>query len=72
MRIKSIKNKLSQEIRYLNSVTKNGDENFMIKKMSIELKKQKNILEETKYANAYVDTKLKELSYLLFNDKKLG
>lgn len=66
---KSINSKLNQEKAYLNSVTRNGDENFMIKKMSLEVNKQKNILEDTKYANAYVDTKLKELSYLLFNDK---
>jgi Tfp pilus assembly protein PilO len=66
---KSINTKLSQERAYLNSVTRNGDKNFIVKKMSIEVNKQKKILEDTKYANAYVDTKLKELSYLLFNDK---
>jgi len=66
---KSIHSKLNQEKAYLNSVTRNGDKNFIIKKMSLEVKKQKKLLEDTKYANAYVDTKLKELSYLLFNDK---
>jgi len=66
---KSINNKLNQEKAYLNSVTRNGDKNFVIKKMNLEVKKQKQLLEDTKYANAYVDTKLKELSYLLFNDK---
>ena len=66
---KSIHSKLNQEKAYLNSVTRNGDKNFVIKKMSLEVKKQKQLLEDTKYANAYVDTKLKELSYLLFNDK---
>ena len=66
---KSINNKLNQEKAYLNSVTRNGDKNFVIKKMSLEIQKQKKLLEDTKYANAYVDTKLKKLSYLLFNDK---
>ncbi len=66
---KSIHSKLNQEKAYLNSVTRNGDKNFTIKKMSLEVKKQRKLLEDTKYANAYVDTKLKELSYLLFNDK---
>ena len=66
---KSINSKLNQEKAYLNSVTRNGDKNFVIKKMSLEVNKQKQLLEDTKYANAYVDTKLKELSYLLFNDK---
>jgi len=66
---KSIHSKLNQEKAYLNSVTRNGDKNFVIKKMNLEVKKKKQLLEDTKYANAYVDTKLKELSYLLFNDK---
>lgn len=66
---KSINSKLNQEKAYLRSVTRNGDKNFVIKKMSLEVNKQKSLLEDTKYANAYVDTKLKELSYLLFNDK---
>ncbi len=66
---KNIKNKLSQEKAYLNSVTRNNDKNFVIKKMSLEVNKQKRLLKETKFANSYVDTKLKELSYLLFNDK---
>jgi len=66
---KSIKTKLSQERAYLNSVTRNGDKNFIVKKMTAEVNREKKLLEDTKYANAYVDTKLKELSYLLFNDK---
>ncbi len=66
---KSINSKLNQERAYLNSVTRNGDKNFIIKKITFEVKKQKELLQNTKYANAYVDTKLKELSYLLFNDE---
>lgn len=66
---KSIESKLNQEKAYLRSVTRNGDKNFVIKKFQNEVKKQKQLLEDTKYANTYVDTKLKELSYLLFNDK---
>ncbi len=34
-----------------------------------DIQTAKNELEITKYTNGYVDTKLKELSYLLFNDK---
>ncbi len=66
---KNIQSKLNQEKAYLRSVTRNGDKNFVIKKFDKEVKKQKQQLEDTKYANGYVDTKLKELSYLLFNDK---
>lgn len=66
---KSIKSKLAQEKAYMRSVTRNGDKNFVIKKMMQEVKKQKSQLDKVEYANAYVDTKLKNLSYLLFNDK---
>lgn len=66
---KSIKSKLAQEKAYMRSVTRNGDKNFVIKKMMQEIKKQKSQLDRVEYANAYVDTKLKNLSYLLFNDK---
>ena len=66
---KNIQIKLNQERAYLNSVTRNGDKNFIIKKMSQDINKQKQYLENTKYSNAYVDTKLKDLSYLLFNDE---
>lgn len=66
---KAMQTKLNQERSYLNSVTRNGDDKFLIKKAQQDIKIQKNILEETKLANSYVDNKLKELSYLLFNDK---
>lgn len=66
---KNIKSKLSQERAYLKSVTMNGNKNYVINKMQLEVNKQKNILKDIKYRNVYVDKKLKELSYLLFNDK---
>lgn len=66
---KNIQTKLSQEKAYLQSVTRNGDKNFVIKTMQAEVTKQKSLLESTKQSNQYIDTKLKELSYLLFNDK---
>ncbi len=66
---KNIKSKLSQERAYLKSVTMNGNKNYVINKMHLEVNKQKNILKDIKYRNVYVDKKLKELSYLLFNDK---
>ncbi|WP_024954629.1 type 4a pilus biogenesis protein PilO [Sulfurospirillum arcachonense] len=66
---KNMKTKLNQEKSYLNSVTRAGDKNFVIKMMTKKIKQQKIILADTKYTNAYVDTKLKELSNILFNDK---
>lgn len=60
---------LNQELSYLRSITVNGDKEFYIKKMQNDIKEQKIILEKKVFENAYVDNKLKELSYLLFNDK---
>lgn len=60
--------KLNQELSYLRSITVNGDKEFYIKKMRKEIAESKILLERTSYENAYVDNKLKELSYLLFND----
>jgi len=66
---KNIRAKLSQEKSYLKSVTRNGDKNFVIKKMTKDVNNQKLFLENTKSANNHIDNKLKELSYLLFNDE---
>jgi len=66
---KSISAKLNKEKSYLNSVTRNGDKNFVINEMSDRIDKNKELLKGTKHANSYVDKKLKKLSYLLFNDK---
>ncbi len=61
--------KLVTEQRYLRSVAKNGDERYLIKKAKREIEDTKIKLEKTTYANTYVDSKLKELSYLLFNNQ---
>lgn len=61
--------KVQSEKNYLRSVTRNGDERFYIKKSKKELENLKITLEKTTYTNAYVDNKLKELSYLLFNNQ---
>jgi DNA repair exonuclease SbcCD ATPase subunit len=41
----------------------------LIPNLQKEITASKATLERTQYTNGYVDTKLKELSYLLFNDK---
>ncbi len=66
---KEMEKKLFDENAYLKSVSKDGDEEFFIKKVKQDIEKAKRSLEETTLANAYIDTKLKELSYLLFNDE---
>ncbi len=65
----SMNKKVQSEKNYLRSVTRNGDEKFYIKKSKKELENLKITLEKTTYTNAYVDNKLKELSYLLFNNQ---
>lgn len=66
---KTMKSKVRQEILYLRSVTRNGDERFAIKKIMAEVKQKNILLEDTTFTNNYVDNKLKELSYLLYNDE---
>ena len=67
---RDIKGKLRSELSYLSSIQMNGDKNYLIKKISRDIEIKKHKLDETKYANTYVDNKLKELSYLLFNEMK--
>lgn len=66
---KDAEKKLKDEQNYLASVSRDGDENYMIKKFKADIENSKLLLEKTTYTNAYVDNKLKELSYLLFNDE---
>ena len=66
---KEIEKKLKDEQSYLASVSRDGDDKFFIKKAKSDIENAKLLLEKTTYTNAYVDNKLKELSYLLFNDE---
>ena len=64
-----INNRIAQEETYLNSITVNGNERYHIEKLNSVTEEATIRLERTTHTNAYVDSKLKELSYLLFNDK---
>lgn len=66
---KEMEKKLLDEKSYLNSVSRDGDESFFINKVKQDIEGSKVLLEKTMYTNAYIDGKLKELSYLLFNDE---
>ena len=66
---KEMEKKLLDEKSYLNSVSRDGDETFFINKVKQDIEASKVLLEKTTYTNAYIDDKLKELSYLLFNDE---
>jgi hypothetical protein len=67
--LRSIEKKVQSEKMYLKSVTRNGDSRFYIKKEKNKIEGQKIQLEKTTYLNSYVDSKLKNLSSLLFNNK---
>ena len=61
--------KYNDEVQYANSITVGGDKQFHIKRLNQEIEQGIIDLERITYINGYVDNKLKELSYLLFNDK---
>ena len=65
---KDMDKKLLDETSYIRSISKDIDEAFVIKKVKQDIETSKLLLEKTAFTNAYVDNKLKELSYLLFND----
>ena len=58
---------------YLDSVSqnndRNNDRNFKINQKQNELKQRQNELADAKNMNQYFDNKLRELSYLIFNDQ---
>lgn len=64
-----IEKKLRDEQAYLASVSRDGDETFLIKKVKSDIENAKVLLERTTHTNLYIDTKLRELSYLLFNNE---
>ncbi|AFL68524.1 hypothetical protein [Sulfurospirillum barnesii] len=64
-----IERKLRDEQAYLASVSKEGDSNYFIKKVTLEIEDAKILFEKTQDTNLYIDTKLRDLSYLLFNNE---
>ena len=58
---------------YLDSVSqnndRNNDRNFKINQKQNKLKQRQNELADTKNMNQYFDNKLRELSYLIFNEQ---
>lgn len=61
--------KLNETQEYLESVSQNGDENFLINQKLSSLNLSKLNLQNLKEANKYFDDKLTQLSYLLFNEQ---
>jgi len=54
---------------YLSTVSQGSDRNFMINQKQNELMQQQNKLADAQNMNQYFDNKLKELSYLIFNEQ---
>lgn len=61
--------KYNNEVQYASSITVGGDKQFHVKRLNREIEQAIIDLERITYTNGYVDNKLKELSYLLFNDQ---
>lgn len=68
-KLTSITAELNKEKAYMASVSSGTNDQFKIQKMQQEIKNTKLVLEKATNTNAYVDGKLKELSYLLFNEQ---
>lgn len=66
--LNAIKSKISKEQNYINSHTVPGDKLFYIKKAKKKIKLTKDKLQATIFANGYIDKRLRELSYLMYND----
>ncbi len=60
---------LNKEKAYLQSVQRNGDKQWAIKNIKREIQLETKKYNEVKDTNSYIDKKIRELSYLLFDDK---
>ena len=65
-----IQAKIDLDKSYLQSVTVNGDEHYYIKVYSKRIKELKKHLIAIDDKRIYLDNKIRELSYLLYNKKK--
>ena len=70
MHKEQIESKLNIDLAYLNAMKVNGDQEYYIKFYTNEIKKQKEIFKKVSQKKDYLDYKIKELSYLLYNKKK--
>lgn len=60
---------LTNTNQYLQSVSQNNDDNFLVNQKISALNNSKQNLQSIKDANKYFDDKLTKLSYLLFNEQ---
>ncbi len=65
-----IESKLQADLMYIKAMTVNGDENYYIKVFQNQIKKLKNDFQKISDKKNYLDFKIRELSYLLYNKQK--
>lgn len=65
----NIKTQIANERNYIDSKTQNGDKFYYVNLLKKEVEDLKILHQKTQLANEYVDEKLKDLSYLLYNDE---
>ncbi|WP_331775909.1 hypothetical protein [Sulfurospirillum sp. 1612] len=67
--LNTMEKKVAAEKNYLRSVTRNGDTHYYVNQARKDIEKAKTHLTDTTNMNTYIDNKLKNLSYLLFNNQ---
>jgi len=65
-----IETKLNMDMAYLNAMKVNGDQEYYVKYYAKEIAQQKELFKKIADKKAYLDHKIKELSYLLYNKRK--
>ncbi len=65
-----IEAKLNMDLAYLNAMKVNGDQEYYIKFYNKQIEQQKVLFKKIADKKSYLDHKIKELSYLLYNKRK--
>ncbi|NPA64393.1 MAG: type 4a pilus biogenesis protein PilO [Epsilonproteobacteria bacterium] len=65
-----IESKLKRDLDYINSMTVNGDQEYYIKAFTKQIEELKKKLQELERQKEYIDLKMNELTYLLYNKKR--
>ena len=66
---KSLQKSIANNNQYLQSISQNGDRNYMVKKYDNDIKNIKKKVNQTNDEISFISTNLDELSPLLFNKK---
>jgi len=69
LRTKTISKKINDEHIYLNSISRAGDKDYMVRNYTSQIKSKSKLLDSYKKRIVLIDTNLDKLSDLLFNQK---